>query len=260
VKTTPDWQFANNAAPDRGAALKLAVRAGLLLASINALVFVAAPMARLYLNIPGTIAYQVFYYATLCGALLAAGGLLIFSLAVLLRMLPGWKGALLMSVLGLLPAIAILGYAGPEHYKGVLLYDITTDTTTAPEFVEAVKQRRVDDHPAAYNAAGLTSRQRTAYPNLGPILSKLTYDDALAEATQVVKDLGWEFMNVDYEKGIIEAYAITPVFGLVDDVIIRVRREGRGSRIDVRSASRRGLGEPGLHAKRIRQFISTFRG
>lgn len=87
----------------------------------------------------------------------------------------------------------------------------------------------------------------------------MSTDDALTEATQVVKDLGWEFINVDYNNGIVEAYDRTRVFGFTDDIIFRIKPEGSGSRIDVRSASRYGKGDLGKNAERIRLVIKTFR-
>jgi uncharacterized protein (DUF1499 family) len=43
-----------------------------------------------------------------------------------------------------------------------------------------------------------------------------------------------------------------------DDVIIRVRTNGQGSLLDLRSVSRVGEGDIGANAKRIRLFIEAF--
>ncbi|NIN34131.1 MAG: DUF1499 domain-containing protein, partial [Gammaproteobacteria bacterium] len=70
----------------------------------------------------------------------------------------------------------------------------------------------------------------------------------------------WEFVNVDYDMGIIEAYDTSRIFGFVDDIVIRVSRQGSGSRVDIRSVSRLGKGDLGANALRISHFINTFRG
>ena len=42
--------------------------------------------------------------------------------------------------------------------------------------------------------------------------------------------------------------------------MIRVRPEGTGSRVDVRSVSRVGRGDVGANARRIREFLEALRG
>ena len=259
MKTKHDWNFASESTPERGTKIRWIVRTGIILAVINLLAFVAAPLSRLHLNVPGTIAFQLFTYTVQIGLVLAATGLVLSIITAFMKTGPGWKSCLFLLLLGLSPIGAVLGYIGPDRYRDLMIHDISTDTSDPPEFVEAVKLRGTGENSTVYSDR-LAARQRAAYPNLGPIVSRLSLDDALTEATQVVKDLGWEFINVDYDKGIIEAYASTPVFGLTDDIVIRVRREGSGSRIDVRSSSRYRTGEPGINVERIRQFASAFRG
>jgi uncharacterized protein (DUF1499 family) len=123
-----------------------------------------------------------------------------------------------------------------------------------------VRNIRSPEHNSPdYIGVTLASIQQDAYPQIQPLLTSLNRSDALVEATQVVKDLQWEFINIDYDKGIIEAYDTSKLFGFVDDIIIRVRQENPGSRIDIRSASRVGKGDLGKNAERIKQFINTFR-
>ena len=54
-----------------------------------------------------------------------------------------------------------------------------------------------------------------------------------------------------------EAAVTSPTFLFVDDIVVRVRPEGDGSRIDVRSKSRDGKGDLGMNAKRIRAFARS---
>jgi uncharacterized protein (DUF1499 family) len=64
---------------------------------------------------------------------------------------------------------------------------------------------------------------------------------------------------VDTAAGRLEATARTPWFGFYDDVVVRVRAQGTGSRVDVRSVSRVGRSDVGMNAKRIREFTRRLR-
>jgi uncharacterized protein (DUF1499 family) len=68
--------------------------------------------------------------------------------------------------------------------------------------------------------------------------------------------MGWELVAADSMAGRIEATATTPWFGFKDDVVVQVRPEGTGSRIDVRSVSRVGKSDLGVNAKRIRAYLA----
>ena len=61
-------------------------------------------------------------------------------------------------------------------------------------------------------------------------------------------------------EGRIEATDTTRWFGFKDDIVIRVRPEGAGSRVDVRSVSRVGRGDVGTNARRIRDFLKALAG
>jgi len=67
--------------------------------------------------------------------------------------------------------------------------------------------------------------------------------------------MGWEIVASDASAGRIEATATTAWFGFKDDVVVRVRPEAAGSRIDVRSVSRVGRSDVGANAARIRAFL-----
>jgi uncharacterized protein (DUF1499 family) len=59
----------------------------------------------------------------------------------------------------------------------------------------------------------------------------------------------------DASSGRIEATARTRWFGFTDDIVVRIRPEGAGSRIDVRSASRVGRSDVGANAARIKEYL-----
>ncbi len=52
----------------------------------------------------------------------------------------------------------------------------------------------------------------------------------------------------------IEATDTSRMFRFVDDIAVRIRPDGTGSRVDVRSKSREGKGDLGVNAARIRRL------
>ena len=74
-----------------------------------------------------------------------------------------------------------------------------------------------------------------------PVAPEAAFEAALA----VAQDMGWDVVAADQAAGRIEASDRTFWFGFVDDVVIRVRPTDAGSRVDVRSVSRVGVGDVG---------------
>ena len=107
-----------------------------------------------------------------------------------------------------------------------------------------------DAEDAAAQAAG--------YPDLTGLAAPLDAAASVERAAAVAEDLGWEVVNVDSEQGIVEATATTFWFGFKDDVVIRVRAEDSGSKVDLRSVSRIGLSDLGANAARIEKFLARF--
>ena len=59
-------------------------------------------------------------------------------------------------------------------------------------------------------------------------------------------------------EGRIEATDTTFWWGFKDDIVIRIRPEDSGSRLDIRSKSRVGIGDFGTNAARIEAFLEDF--
>ena len=132
------------------------------------------------------------------------------------------------------------------------IHDITTDVSDPPRFVEAVQHvalGRTD-----YGGEELAKQQREAYPDIAPIMVTKSPDEAFNLALAVARDMGWKVTAADAREQRIEATDTTFWFGFVDDIVIRIRPEGVGSRIDVRSLSRVGVGDLGANASRIRRY------
>lgn len=144
--------------------------------------------------------------------------------------------------------------------KGVPpIHDITTDTADPPHF-EAVLALRADaPNSAEYGGDAVAAQQRAAYPDIGPIHSALAPDRAFARALDAARAMGWRIEAAEPAHGVIEATDETLWFGFKDDIVVRVRAEGAGSVVDVRSVSRVGRSDLGVNARRIRAYRERLR-
>ena len=94
-------------------------------------------------------------------------------------------------------------------------------------------------------------------PDLAPLRVTTPPDATLAQAISAAEGLGWFVVARDAEGGVFYARDETGLFRFVDDVVVRVRPEDRGSKIDVRSKSRDGQGDMGANAARIRALLAA---
>ena len=101
------------------------------------------------------------------------------------------------------------------------------------------------------------AQQRAAYPDVQPAILNVPPAQAFERALAAVHDMGWEVVKADATEGRIEATDTTFWFGFKDDVVIRVGPTDGGSRVDVRSLSRVGVGDAGTNAKRIRAYLKA---
>ncbi len=134
------------------------------------------------------------------------------------------------------------------------IHDITTDTADPPRFIAVREAREPGSNDADYAGDRVARRQAEAYPDIVPIHVPVTPEWAFDAALMAVREFGWRVVAQDAAEGRIEATAETPWFGFLDDVVIRIREDATGSRVDIRSASRVGAGDMGTNAERIRAF------
>jgi len=135
------------------------------------------------------------------------------------------------------------------------IHDISTDLDDPPAFVAVVPLRGADSNPLDRADPALPEQQRQAYPSVRPARLGVPPAEAFERALAAVDTLGWEVVAADPVAGRIEATDTTLWFGFKDDVVVRVRAEGSGSRIDIRSVSRVGRSDVGANARRIRSFL-----
>ena len=187
---------------------------------------------------------------------LVVGALLLIVVALRRRIPPGTErlayGALAAAVIvSLVPLSALISGGGAPP-----IHDITTDIENPPGFVAAValnEPGRTD-----YEGEAIAEQQRAAYPDIGPVMLAVDTDAAFEQALATVEGLGWEVLDRDEATGRIEATDRTFWFGFADDVVVRITDGGdSGSRVDVRSLSRVGVGDLGANANRVRQFLAA---
>jgi uncharacterized protein (DUF1499 family) len=232
-------------------------RISFILATVGALIVaVAGPLHRfLGLDIEAAIAvFRYGFYLTVAGVALG--------LATIVPARPGDRRR--GSVAALL-AIAI-GAAGawvPLHWflhaqQRPAINDITTDTATPPPLVATAQLRRGAPNPPAYPKES-AALQRAAFPDIEPVLLAVPPAEAFKRVEGVATALGWEIVARVPAEGRLEAIVTSPWFGFRDDVVVRVRAQGTGSRVDIRSKSRNGEADLGGNVDRVRTFLARLK-
>lgn len=174
-------------------------------------------------------------------------------------------GAALIALL--IPALGI-GYALYVRQQAQSIppiHDISTDLVEPPTFSDAVAHARAAV-PSGNDLELLGARdsegraiidlQREAYPDIAAIPTGLGQARAFDIALALAREQGWILGRVDAASGVIEATAESFWYGFVDDIAVRVRADGSGARIDMRSVSRVGMSDLGANAARMRPFLA----
>jgi uncharacterized protein (DUF1499 family) len=191
------------------------------------------------------VGFRIYFLGTLLAAVAAIG--FAGAAAVATALGRDWRRSALVAALlpMVVTAIGLGSTAGSPRWP---FHEVSTDLFDPPSFVVG---------PAAglefadVNAAA----QRQVFPDLRPIRVPAAPAETLARVEEVARSMeGWEVVHVDPDRGLLQAVAVTPLFRFRDDVTIRVRPEGAGSRIDLRSRSRVGQSDLGANAARIEAF------
>ena len=101
--------------------------------------------------------------------------------------------------------------------------------------------------------------QREIYPDIGSIPTGLDQARAFDIALTLAREQNWWVGAVSPPSGTIEATARSFWFGFTDDIAIRVRADGSGARVDMRSTSRVGRSDLGANAARMRPYLAELR-
>ncbi len=200
------------------------------------------------------IGFRILRYA-LYGAFVAAlASLLGLALSLGER---AWRQAL-WSLLGLALSLTLI-WIPLNFYFAVKsvppIHDITTDTANPPAFVAILPLRKDAPNPAAYGGPRVARLQKAAYPHLKPRLFDAPFSRVFKNTRAAAQEMGWKIIAARPEDGRIEATDTTFWFGFRDDIVIRIRPEGRRTRLDIRSKSRVGRSDVGKNAERIDAFL-----
>jgi uncharacterized protein (DUF1499 family) len=132
--------------------------------------------------------------------------------------------------------------------------DITTNPGDPPGFVHAGELPGNEGRDLAYPGPSFASQQQAGYPDLAPLRVELAPSAAFQRSLAAAQALGWEVTYQDEAAGVLEATQTSRIFRFVDDIAVRLRGDGAGTLVDVRSKSRVGQGDMGANAARIRAF------
>ena len=230
--------------------------------------FFAALMAGLAALLSGTgTSYGLWNYRTGISVLrwaayggIAAAALSLIGLIASLRIVivRGFLWALLGVVIGVFIAGLML------HWKQVAesmppIHDITTDTKNPPQFFTLLRFLGSGENSPVYAGEEVAAQQRKAYPDIIPLILPVSTEQGFEMALAVSRRLGWQIIDADKNAGRIEAVATTFWFGFKDDIVIRLRRQNAGCRVDIRSESRVGVSDLGKNAERIRKFLRAMK-
>ena len=205
---------------------------------------------------PWQTGFSLVKWAAYTGMAGAAGATALLVLLVV----PRWRErpwvplvALCFALVAFVPPLILL-----ENAKGTApIHDITTDVFDPPLFHSLLAIRRMSPNGADYGGIEIAKQQQKAYPDIKSLIVKAPPNETVQKAIDAARSRGWYIVASDAPAGRVEATDTTTWFGFQDDVVVRVRPEGTGSRVDVRSVSRIGTGDVGANAKRIREFLKA---
>jgi uncharacterized protein (DUF1499 family) len=213
--------------------------------------------ARLLESIP---AYGVMALGFFIAALAVIAALAAF--AAIWR--DGRKGAG-AALRGLIVGLLVLTLPAIGAWKIVTfprLTDISTDLDDPPRFDRVRFDRGPTDARIVDPGADEIALQQEAYADIVPRHFPVSPGRVWEEAKAIVDRRRWTVLDAREpsetdESGIIEAVAVTLMFGFRQDVSIRVRPDGDGALVDMRSASRTAAHDLGANADRIRRFFAN---
>jgi uncharacterized protein (DUF1499 family) len=165
---------------------------------------------------------------------------------------------LALALIGMIVGVVLVG--APVYWMEKArhvppIHDITTDTADPPEFVSLLPLRRNASNPSDYGGPQVAAQQLRAYPDITALVRDIPPEAAFEMALAASRRMGWKIIDADRADGRIEAFDTTFWFGFKDDIVIRVKKDGQGSRVDIRSVSRVGISDVGTNATRIRKFF-----
>ena len=198
-------------------------------------------------------------------------------LGVLIALFAGWGKLWGRAMLALLVSVATLAAywtvsAGTAHLPPI--HEVATDWSDPLTFSAATLKARadsgataaVDPDPVlpigseAYAGRRVAEVNAETCPGAQPVLLSEAPAQAFAAARAALSGAGMAVTTEDASSGRLEAVATTPLYGFKDDVAVRIKSAPEGSRVDIRSTSRVGVGDLGQNCRRVTGLIAAMRG
>lgn len=215
---------------------------------------VLGPLLAFFHVLPPLAGFSLVLLAVLVGVVFGIGLAAASAFATVTN--KPWRArAVRAAIVPLLVGLPVLGLATMSKVPAI--HDISTDLTNRIEFTPDVAAASPNQDPPEEQRAIVEELQKSGYPDIAPVDLSVPPAQAFALAKSVAEKMpGWNVTTADADSGRIEATATSRVFHFVDDIVIRVRGDGEGARVDLRSRSRVGQSDLGANAARIRAFAA----
>jgi uncharacterized protein (DUF1499 family) len=245
------------------------VRAALVLSLLVPLYFLFAALGTKFGLLDWTVGFGAMTYQWGSRILMGVGAFAL--IAVLLALFVPPRRGIVTALMALIIPAAGIGYGMYVRNAAAdipPIHDISTDLIDPPAFSEGVVEARAavtraNDLDLLNKRTGdgraFTELQSEAYPDIAAVATGLDPTRAFDIALALAREQNWRIGRVAPEAGVIEATAETFWFGFIDDIAIRVRPDGTGARIDMRSVSRVGRSDIGANAARMRPYLQELR-
>ena len=204
----------------------------------------------------GLWSFFIGVFMTPVGFLMALVGLLLGLFALLRLRRLGERLVLAAHGAGLSLLVSLyLGSVVMSAFMFPPIHNVSTDIEDPPQFIHAQSLRAEHENTLDYDSELLGPIQREGYPEVKPIVMELVPDEMYGRVKRVLTDMGMEVTREDPAQGEMEAVATTFWFGFKDDLVVRLREVEGGTRMDLRSVSRVGVGDLGTNADRIMEVM-----
>ncbi len=201
--------------------------------------------------------------ATFFGALACAALSILVGLAAFAMIWHNGSRGMSRIVLAFVIDAAVLAYPaylGLQYRKLPAIHDITTDPIDPPRYEKLSRLRTDGANTPVYAGLYSAEQQQAAWPDIEPVELDVPVQRAYEVAAALVQKRKWLVIDESPPQpprriARIEAVARTPIMGFREDVSIRIKPDGEGSKIDIRSSSRYFESDLGSNAARVTKLI-----
>jgi uncharacterized protein (DUF1499 family) len=220
------------------------------------IVVVAAAVLALVLSGPGT---RLGLWHFRIGLMMVAASGLLGLTGAILALIGFFRARSTIAGIAVLIGVgmfALVAYSVLSARKAPRIHDISTDLNDPPHFRAVLPLRGTTSNPVNGIDPRVAAQQRAGYPDITTLYLGVPPNEAFQRVRNAAKKMGWAIAEASDSELRLEATDTTSWMGFRDDIVVRVRPTEAGSQIDVRSASRVGIGDTGMNARRIRAFLS----